>query len=502
MDQLGQFANEHPVATAAGIGGIAGGISGLFSDQPGAVLKRTLLGAGAGAGLRLGYDWLRNQPGEQPLANPADLQEGGSQFTGPPSIPSMQPGGLNFQGPLDMEGLREGGRHFTGPPNIPGFLPGGKNFTGPEAPHEIQRLQQERERLQEVLPNYWPPSYQSKAAGADPNVLPTVFRSAEDKFKDSLKGVTPNPAFAGSPAPDTPPEAFDWSTAQLATAEDIAKERAKPVDWAQVSSVPGIPAPGFLPDGRPVPTRPAPRPAAKWDHQGFAIPTPLGPAPPPVVDPDVVLPPVKEPLPPARWDHQGFAIPAGSPPKTSEGGFFPKPKVFPVEPRGPQALEASRPASTPVAAESSGLGISPLAKILKSPEGPPIAPPGKPGTPTSPRDKGLVNPAPRSLTPAVTNTAGAAVVPPPTNQKPNWNQPAAPPKPKGPVSFTQSPTSADPDWGAKFLKDTGTAFDPKSRMDAENMKRLRAGQSTLDSKQYRRLGKKASDVLSLLTCNL
>lgn len=56
--------------------------------------------------------------------------------------------------------------------------------------------------------------------------------------------------------------------------------------------------------------------------------------------------------------------------------------------------------------------------------------------------------------------------------------------PSAPVA-NPAPQADTTDWAAKFKQDTGTAFNPKSRMDIENMRRLKAQQQTMNHKQWR-----------------
>ena len=75
----------------------------------------------------------------------------------------------------------------------------------------------------------------------------------------------------------------------------------------------------------------------------------------------------------------------------------------------------------------------------------------------------------------------------------NGSAPTAPPSPTGGLAATPQPTrvasAAAPSAPtsahiAAFRKQTGTAFDPKSRMDMQNMQRLMGGQGTMNHKQY------------------
>ncbi len=63
VGSAGKYISENPWALGALGGGLVGGVSGLFSDQPGSVLRNALIGAGVGGLGGYGYsklpEWLK-----------------------------------------------------------------------------------------------------------------------------------------------------------------------------------------------------------------------------------------------------------------------------------------------------------------------------------------------------------------------------------------------------------------------------------------------------------
>lgn len=140
------------------------------------------------------------------------------------------------------------------------------------------------------------------------------------------------------------------------------------------------------------------------------------------------------------------------------------------------------------------LGFSaPAAAPAPAPAPAATAPPAQVATPNPPQTPTLQ--APSNVGPVKSTAAPggiAGLFKAPMTSPGLAPSPAAAPaaaKPAAPAN------AASTDWNKRFFADTRTKFDPNSAMDRENMRRLQAGQRTLDAKQYGAMNKSAFALL-------
>lgn len=543
LEGAGDYLMKNPWAMGGAIGGGLGLASGLMSDEPGAWWKRTLLGAGLGAVGGKGYEMFRDG-GQQAPQTPAgdDIREVASQGTGrtlPPAamsgaltggegggsmLESENPllggwGGMADENPGEYSGASELDRQrnmsareseFYRNLNNTEFQDGKEGGARPLTQGGLAEwLQPAAHRAAGFLRGGWAPHLNKGAAYTPPVPTPDPIPVPQPKREfwapskaapepDGLPtgdwtGVTTPTLGKGDAEANTAANLAGnkgtaelnkikgigagniWAAKTQGGKEDVAQaqnQAAKNVSLAEEglkeTALPRPTPPGmFLNNGswERVPGAAPVVPQKGWSNyhpaqvprkidqvrdadiqaiaeQAIRNPKPAPVAPTPTLLPDGTIkmptPPVKQPvLPPVEGSGSDVASKIMGPPA-------------PVKPP-----VAKAPSTAPAPAKATGSGVA--GKIM--------SPSAKPSSPVLPPVEGSGSDMPAETA-----------------------KPAAPAK-----SPATKPSTAGGDFEAKFLRETGTRFDPKSVMDRENMRRLKAGEPTLDAKQYRALkGKKAS----------